>query len=113
MVWLWNLVPPPSEQNTDSTCSGWLDLVVVKYSHAINHYTALNLTKLDILDTFPVIKVAVAYKDPRTGEEIPSFPADQKLVESAEVVVSTPELLTSRTALARMACKIFVAAEKS
>jgi len=65
---------------------GWLDLVVVKYSHAINHYTALNLTKLDILDTFPVIKVAVAYKDPKTGEEIPSFPADQKLLESAEVV---------------------------
>lgn len=73
--------------------------MVVKYSHAINHYTALNLTKLDILDTFPVIKVAVAYKDPRTGEEIPSFPADQKLVESAEVVVSIPVPLSSKTLL--------------
>jgi len=36
---------------------GWLDLVVLRYSNAVNHYTALNLTKLDVLDTFPVIKV--------------------------------------------------------
>ena len=36
---------------------GWLDLVVLKYSTAVNHYTAYNLTKLDVLDTFPTIKV--------------------------------------------------------
>ena len=24
---------------------------------AINHYTSLNLTKLDVLDTFPTVKV--------------------------------------------------------
>ncbi|KAI8206864.1 Adenylosuccinate synthetase [Colletotrichum sp. SAR 10_66] len=65
---------------------GWLDLVVVKYSANLNHYTALNLTKLDILDTFPTIKVAVAYKDKETGEELPSFPADLKTLEKAEVV---------------------------
>ena len=38
---------------------GWLDLVVLKYSAAINHYTVLNLTKLDVLDTFAVIKVRI------------------------------------------------------
>ncbi|KAL2757893.1 hypothetical protein ACRALDRAFT_2040225 [Sodiomyces alcalophilus JCM 7366] len=65
---------------------GWLDLVVLKYSTAINHYTALNLTKLDILDTFPTIKVAVAYKDPETGEEIPSFPANLDQLAQVEVV---------------------------
>ena len=86
--------------------------MVVKYSHAINHYTALNLTKLDILDTFPVIKVAVAYKDPKTGEEIPSFPADQKLLESAEVVVSISVPPPSRIALAHMASKTIGAAGK-
>ncbi|RYP39071.1 hypothetical protein DL767_002334 [Monosporascus sp. MG133] len=65
---------------------GWLDLCVVKYSAAVNHYTALNLTKLDIPDSFPVIKVTVACKDPQTGEEITMFPADLDLLERAEVV---------------------------
>ncbi|KAJ6160485.1 Adenylosuccinate synthetase [Penicillium chermesinum] len=40
---------------------GWLDLVLARYSNAINHYTALNLTKLDVLDDFDEIKVGVAY----------------------------------------------------
>ncbi|KAH8803259.1 Adenylosuccinate synthetase [Xylogone sp. PMI_703] len=55
---------------------GWLDLVVVKYSTAINHYTKLNLTKLDVLDTFPKIKIATKYIDEETKEEFDSFPAD-------------------------------------
>lgn len=53
---------------------------------AINHYTALNLTKLDVLDGFETIKVAVAYKDPQSGEEIDFFPADLALLERCEVV---------------------------
>ncbi|KAL8954900.1 MAG: hypothetical protein Q9193_007025, partial [Seirophora villosa] len=66
---------------------GWLDLVVLKYSCAINHYTSLNLTKLDILDSFPVIKVAVAYKDPlNNNEELQSFPADLAVLDRCEVV---------------------------
>ncbi|KAK3350329.1 Adenylosuccinate synthetase [Lasiosphaeria hispida] len=65
---------------------GWLDLVVLKYSTAINHYTVLNLTKLDVLDTFATIKVAVAYKDTETGEELDYFPADLSLLEGLEVV---------------------------
>jgi adenylosuccinate synthase len=64
---------------------GWLDLVVVKYSHALNHYTALNLTKLDILDSFQTIKVAVAYKDPDSGETLPSFPASLTLLGKVQV----------------------------
>ncbi|KAM6512808.1 Adenylosuccinate synthase [Fusarium solani] len=64
---------------------GWLDLVVVKYSTAINHYTALNLTKLDILDGFEKIKIAIAYKD-ENGEDVPSFPADLKRLENVKVV---------------------------
>jgi adenylosuccinate synthase len=45
----------------------------------------LNLTKLDVLDTFPVLKVAVAYKTPE-GEEIDHFPADLGYLENCEVV---------------------------
>ena len=65
---------------------GWLDLVVLKYSNNVNHYTILNLTKLDVLDTFKTIKVAVAYKDPQTGEELDYFPADLNYLETLEVV---------------------------
>ncbi|KAK0615312.1 Adenylosuccinate synthetase [Bombardia bombarda] len=65
---------------------GWLDLVVLKYSTAVNHYTVLNLTKLDVLDTFKTIKVAVAYKDPATGEELEYFPADLEILRDLEVV---------------------------
>ncbi|RDA89225.1 hypothetical protein CP532_0554 [Ophiocordyceps camponoti-leonardi (nom. inval.)] len=65
---------------------GWLDLVVVKYTTDINHYTALNLTKLDVLDDFPTIKIAIAYKDPDTGEQIPSYPADLDLLDRSEVI---------------------------
>jgi adenylosuccinate synthase len=65
---------------------GWLDLVVIKYSNAINHYTKLNLTKLDVLDTFETIRVAVAYKDKATGTELDYFPADLSTLEQCEVV---------------------------
>lgn len=47
--------------------------------------TAINLTKLDILDSFPTIKVATAYINPVTGEEIEGFPADLELLEKVEV----------------------------
>lgn len=60
--------------------------MVVAYSTSINHYTALNLTKLDILDTFETIKVATAYIDPDTGEELKSFPADLSLLAKVKVV---------------------------
>ena len=64
---------------------GWLDLVVVKYSTEVNGYTAINLTKLDILDSFPEIKVAVAYSivadDGSTAEKLESFPANLEILQ--------------------------------
>ena len=29
---------------------GWLDIPLLRYSHMINNYTSLNITKLDVLD---------------------------------------------------------------
>lgn len=63
---------------------GWLDLVIVRYSHSVNYYDSINLTKLDVLDTMETIKVAVAYK--LDGEELLSYPADLDALERAEVV---------------------------
>lgn len=70
---------------------GWLDLVIVKYSCQVNCYTHLNFTKLDVLDTFKEIRVALKYKDRRTGEEIPGFPSDLDKIEpeNLEIVYKT------------------------
>ncbi len=53
----------------------------------VNCYTALNLTKIDVLDSFREIKVAVGYKI--DGELIDSFPADLELLNRAEVEYET------------------------
>ena len=41
---------------------GWLDLVALKRSVQVNSVTALCITKLDILDSLPEIKVCTAYE---------------------------------------------------
>ena len=41
---------------------GWFDLVAAKYSAKINGLTHIALTKLDILNTFDIINVCVAYE---------------------------------------------------
>lgn len=63
--------------------TGWLDLVVMKYSTLINGYTSLNLTKLDVLDGFKEIKVGVKYLV--DGKELDGFPADLDLLAKVEV----------------------------
>ena len=63
---------------------GWLDLVVLKYSHLINDYSVLNLTKLDILDQLPKLKIAIAYT--HASKPLSSFfPADLNLLAEVEV----------------------------
>jgi len=62
---------------------GWLDLVVLKHSCMINGYDSINLTKLDVLDLLPEIKVGVKYKV--DGNELAGFPADLEILENVEV----------------------------
>uniref|UniRef100_A0A672JZC8 Adenylosuccinate synthetase n=1 Tax=Sinocyclocheilus grahami TaxID=75366 RepID=A0A672JZC8_SINGR len=62
---------------------GWLDLVILKYAHMINGFTAIALTKLDILDVLDEIKVGVAYKI--NGKRIPYFPANMEVLQKVEV----------------------------
>ncbi|XP_036323175.1 adenylosuccinate synthetase [Rhagoletis pomonella] len=63
---------------------GWLDIPLLKYTSLVNGYTSICLTKLDILDTLPEIKVAVAYKR-ANGETLDHFPGT--IAELAEIVV--------------------------
>lgn len=68
---------------------GWLDLVLARYSTAINHYTSLNLTKLDILDDFDEIKVGVAYVLPDGTRSTSSYPADAEVLDKVTVEYET------------------------
>lgn len=64
---------------------GWLDLVVLKLSTLVNGYTKLNITKLDVLDDMPEIRVATAYK--YKGKTLPMFPADLSVLESEDIEI--------------------------
>ena len=70
---------------------GWLDLVVMRHSCLINGYTSLNLTKLDVLDALPEVRIAVAYRMPQSmgGSELQGFPADLDVLEKVQVQYET------------------------
>lgn len=73
---------------------GWLDLAVVKYSAMINGYTALAVTKVDILDTFEELKIGVQYL--KDGKPIDYYPASDEELRSIEVkYVTVPGWNTS------------------
>ena len=61
---------------------GWYDAVVVRYSARVNGIDALALTKLDVLDGLPEVKICVGYKTP--AGLISEFPADLRLFAAAE-----------------------------
>lgn len=68
---------------------GWFDAVVVRYAHALNGFTSLNLTKLDVLDELETIKIAVGY----TLRGVPlaphAFPALLEDLAAVDVVYET------------------------
>ncbi|KAL5532894.1 ADE12 [Sanghuangporus sanghuang] len=66
---------------------GWLDLVVLRHSCLVNGYTSLNLTKLDVLDDFVEIQIAVGYRV--EGKELLGFPADLDVLAEVEVQYET------------------------
>ncbi|CAG0903018.1 unnamed protein product [Darwinula stevensoni] len=62
---------------------GWLDLVVLKHSVMVNGYSALALTKLDILEELEGLEIGIRYQ--LDGEEVKSFPADSTFLSRVEV----------------------------
>ncbi|KAM6911338.1 adenylosuccinate synthase, like isoform 2-T2 [Lycodopsis pacificus] len=66
---------------------GWLDLILVRYAHMVNGFSAIALTKLDILDTLSEIEVGVAYKV--DGKSLPSFPANMDVLTRVSVDYKT------------------------
>ena len=63
---------------------GWLDAFMLKYSARVNSLDCIAVTRLDILDELPVIKMCVGYK--LNGEEIKQIPASLKVLGQVEPI---------------------------
>jgi adenylosuccinate synthase len=63
---------------------GWFDAVIARYAAQINGIDTLAITKLDVLDTLPTIKICTAYRLHETMLEYP--PATVAVLSQVEPV---------------------------
>lgn len=63
---------------------GWIDAVVLRHAVRINGLDTLALTKLDVLDPFPTIQVAVGYRYRQTI--LHDFPLEDRVLAAVEPV---------------------------
>ena len=63
---------------------GWFDAVAARFSNQINGFTGAAITRLDILDTFPHLKICVGYK--LDGRTIDYFPANVAALERCQPI---------------------------
>jgi adenylosuccinate synthase len=65
---------------------GWYDAVAVRFSARLAGYSAIALTKLDVLDDLDTIRICTAYRDPETEREWDTVPAATSVYERLEPV---------------------------
>ncbi len=63
---------------------GWFDAVAARFSTRINGFTGAAITRLDILDTLPHLKICVGYKV--DGQTIDYFPANIATLEKCQPI---------------------------
>ncbi len=63
---------------------GWFDAIAAKFSTRVNGYTQAIITRLDVLDTLPAIKICTGYE--LNGEKIDYFPASAATLEKCRPV---------------------------
>ncbi len=66
---------------------GWFDGIIGRYAARINGLNALAVTKLDVLDTLPEIKICTGYR--RGNRIIDNFSVDMKVLDSVEPIYET------------------------
>ena len=64
--------------------TGWLDTVVVKYACMLSGIDCLAITRLDILDTLPTLKICTGYL--YKGQPLHEYPASLKVLDEVEPV---------------------------
>ncbi len=63
---------------------GWFDSVAARFSHRINGFTGMAITRFDILDTLESVNICTAYK--LGSKTITEFPADLSILEKCKPV---------------------------
>jgi adenylosuccinate synthase len=67
---------------------GWLDLNVVKFSHKVNGYSSINMTKLDVLSGLEKLEVATHYE--LNGKRLEGqMPCTLEDLEKCKIVTET------------------------
>lgn len=89
---------------------GWFDAVAVKQSAILNGVSGINITKLDVLDGFEILKICTAYK--LKGDIIDYLPADTDLAEQCEPIYEEMSGWSETTAGIREFDKLPEAAQK-
>ena len=64
--------------------TGWLDSVVVKYACLLSGIDCLAITRLDILDALPTLKICTGYR--YKGQPLHEYPASLKVLDEVEPV---------------------------
>ena len=78
---------------------GWFDAMVLRYAVRINGLDTVAVTKLDVLDQCPAIKICTAYR--HQGGILTDFPEDETVVAEAEPVYEEIEGWLASTSGAR------------
>ncbi len=78
---------------------GWFDAVLVRQAVRVNGITGIALTKLDVLDGMPELKVCTGYRV--DGETLDHLPASTLRQERVEPIYETMEGWSETTARAR------------
>lgn len=63
---------------------GWLDAVAGRFSARVNGFDSIIITRLDILDSLPQLKICVAYEV--AGKRLDYFPTSSSVLEASQPV---------------------------
>jgi adenylosuccinate synthase len=63
---------------------GWFDIVAGRFSILVNGFDSVILTRIDILDTLPQLKICTGYK--LGGEIVKNFPTDLAVLEKCQPI---------------------------
>jgi adenylosuccinate synthase len=63
---------------------GWFDAVVGRFSVMINGFTGIALTRMDVLDSLPVIQICTGYK--LNDKLIDYYPSDLSILEKCQPI---------------------------
>ncbi len=66
---------------------GWFDAALVRFAAELSGFTSLALTKLDILDSFPTIKICIGYT--YNGKKVSYYDGDDVFLSQVKPVYKT------------------------